>query len=706
MGYAKSAKIAFIADDRQYNAALKRLEAQSAKTIQRLDAIGRTARRSFLLASASAAGLLKLHREQEQAEYQLTAAVKNAGKQRSISIEYVKQYSSALQRSSVYGDEAAIQASVFGIRLGNLNRDQLPRAVRLFADYAAVMGVDLPRASRQLSKYLADPTVGMNRLAQAGIVLDEATKDHIRTMVEQGKMVEAQNYLMGELEKKFGGASEAMLDGTGIIIAMKNSWSDYGEQVGEVLFEYIRPAIFWLKDLAERLKDSDSAAHRTAEAIKKLLIFSAVAAAAAKVIALMYGLRIALIAVTRAATGARLSMATFWTTATLGLAGLVAFWPEISAFWDKFEYRVKLATANLDVFWSRLSLKAKTLLKKILPGKAMAEVVDQAQADLDAALSRRIQARKDLANANAPVTLPGVTVKADQYEDEEQDPHVETAAARRKRLQREKDAYDRQTEIELLRMHLDEVAAVDLEYYERKRELDYERREAERIEDEEIKAAELEKNRLQYEVLEKDRKAHYKRMRKESKRAGMDEAKRLATHLGTIFGMHTAAGKLAFLTQQALKVSEIVMTTPSNAAQAYTNAMAAFPPPGNVAIAKTMYGLTMAAGAAGIAATAAATVQGLKGDKAEGKRAGGMIPGDPTLGDAYPYLLQAGEAVVPRGSYRDLERGIRGRIANEEEDSYDDAPDPGPQQNIVIEFAGDAGQLLRQVQDGNDILRI
>ena len=699
----KAVKILWGADDKDYRAALNRIERQTQATTQRLDRMNQTATRGFLASTAASVGLIKLHREQEQAEYQMAAAIANAGKQREISIEYVKQYSSALQRSSIYGDEAAIQASVFALRLGNLNKEQLPRSIRLFADYAAVMGVELPRASRQLAKYLADPTQGMTRLAQAGITLDEATKDYIRTLVEQGKITEAQNFLMGELEKKFGGASEALLDGTGIIIATKNAVFDLGERIGEVLFRYLRPWFFRIKEITEGLIENEEFIEKVGTGLKRIVVGTGALIFFTKLAALLYGARTAMLALVTAAKTGRITMAAFWTTSTLGLSALVAFWPEIAGFFDKVVAKAKLAGAEIEIFFRGVDLK----IKRFFVGLGMGTEGELAakQSKLDAAIARRIEARKELAEKAAktgPVKLPGIGVDAigtDTAGPERFAEHDAKAEARR-RAQAEKEDYERETELEKLRMHLQNKADIDIEFYERQRELEWERRELENIEDDEKKAAELEKNRLHFEVLEKQKRDHAAKMLKDSKKAHGQDRKQLASQFRQLFAMHTAAGKAAFLAEQALKISELIMSTPANAQRAFTNAMAAYPPPKNVAIAKLMYGLTVAAGAAGVAATAAATYKQLKG-----KMKGGMIGGDPTRGDAYPYLVQAGETIVPRGDYRDLEAGIRAKVRNEDTDEYEPAA-PGPAQTVMVEFAGDAGQLLRQVTDGNDILRI
>ena len=70
---------------------------------------------------------------------------------------------------------------------------------------------------------------------------------------------------------------------------------------------------------------------------------------------------------------------------------------------------------------------------------------------------------------------------------------------------------------------------------------------------------------------------------------------------------------------------------------------------------------------------------------ARGMAEGGMVSGNPNLGDAYLRRLTAGETVVPQKNYEDLKRGI---IANADE------PMMGTREEVVIDLSDDAGKLF------------
>jgi len=751
MSIIKNARVAFIADDKQYRAGLKRVEQDTKRTTDKLNQLGQTATRVMLASAGAQAGLVKLYRDQEQAEIGVAAAIRQTGKEREISVDYIKAYSSELQQSSIFGDEAAIAASTLGLRLGNLNKEQLPRFVRLAADVSTVMGKALPQTARRLATYLSDPQQGMARLAQAGITLDQQTKDYIRTLVEAGDILKAQGVLMNELEARFAGASQAALQGTGIIIAAKNAWGDLGEKVGEVIFKSLKPVFEWLKSLAEKLQKNEQAIKAVANALKFLTIFGVVTK-----LATLFGVAIAklsllLIAFRANVTAAKVALAGLWAGATLGLSYLIAFAPEmlvafgekIPAAFNRMQQTAIIAFSKMKLFFfeslegiieklNKWGLASDETLRGISEsiagaegniarardsrehGKSAGERENESRMKL---LREYYQQRKQAADEAAKA-------EAEADEKRRKDKIAANEAAREAELKRQKEKeaeraeFEREQEIakteaknEALRMRLQGLEETDIEFYAREQEIKLARREAERIEDEEQRELELENLRLQQEALAQAKAEHAAKLKekeaKEQKAAEKKQKaqyastqKQLLGHLQTLFGEYTAAGKAFFVAQKALEIAELIQATEANAAQAFTNAMATFPPPGNVAIAKKMYALTKVTGYLGVAAAAATAVQGLTG-----KMEGGLIHGNPARGDAYPYLLQAGEAVVPRSNYDDLVRGVRARMASEDDDGYAQSAEPA-EVNVSIELSGDAGNLLRAHIEGNEALGV
>ncbi len=89
-------------------------------------------------------------------------------------------------------------------------------------DRATVAALDMAAAgfgsaesnAVQLGKALEDPIKGINALTRSGITFTEAEKEKIKTMVESGDTLSAQNMILEAIEKQVGGTAEATATGS------------------------------------------------------------------------------------------------------------------------------------------------------------------------------------------------------------------------------------------------------------------------------------------------------------------------------------------------------------------------------------------------------------------------------------------------------------------------------------------------------------
>lgn len=83
------------------------------------------------------------------------------------------------------------------------------RATMAAFDMAEVMGMDANSAALQLAKALEDPVRGLTALRRSGTIFTQEQQDLIKTLVESGNILEAQNIILTEVESQYGGAAEA-----------------------------------------------------------------------------------------------------------------------------------------------------------------------------------------------------------------------------------------------------------------------------------------------------------------------------------------------------------------------------------------------------------------------------------------------------------------------------------------------------------------
>lgn len=84
----------------------------------------------------------------------------------------------------------------------------------------------------QLGKALQDPIKGLTALRRAGVTFTEAEKDKIRTMVESGNVLEAQNLILSAIETQVGGTAAATAKASDV---MKLAFDNVSEAVGAAL---------------------------------------------------------------------------------------------------------------------------------------------------------------------------------------------------------------------------------------------------------------------------------------------------------------------------------------------------------------------------------------------------------------------------------------------------------------------------------------
>ena len=117
----------------------------------------------------------------------------------------------------------------------NIGVDTYDRVSMAAADMAQVIGSKPKEAAMQLAKALEDPSRRVTDLARSGTVFTEQQKEQIKVLQQSGDLLGAQEIILAEIEKQYGGAAKAAgasgfagaLDGAG------ESWRDFLEALGQ-----------------------------------------------------------------------------------------------------------------------------------------------------------------------------------------------------------------------------------------------------------------------------------------------------------------------------------------------------------------------------------------------------------------------------------------------------------------------------------------
>ena len=168
-------------------------------------------------------------------------------------------FASELQGKTIFGDEQIMQ-EVIGqfLTFPNIVGDQFLKATERVLDIASVTGKDLQGVADAVSKALADPIRGVGALRRYNVTISEMQQKTIEVLVEENRLIEAQDYLLGLLVPQYAGIAEYItLTDFGQWEQFKNTLGDLKEELGGLLRDELRGVINGLTGLVQWFKETD-----------------------------------------------------------------------------------------------------------------------------------------------------------------------------------------------------------------------------------------------------------------------------------------------------------------------------------------------------------------------------------------------------------------------------------------------------------------
>ena len=264
-----------VANTTQFESALQRSQRTMGKMSKKMTSMGKTMSVS-LTAPIAALGVAAVRSFDKQAKAiaQVEQGLKSTGNAAGFTSKQLQMMASDLQKTTLFGDEDILKnATAQLLTFTNITGDQFAKTQKAALDLATRLDGDLKSASIQLGKALNDPVTNLSALSRSGIQFSEDQKSVIKELAETNRLAEAQDIILEELNKQYGGSAEAAVTGAGKLKQLGNTIGDIGEQFGEVIIEFISPFIDRLKDMADRFSQLSPAA-------KKFIVVGASIAAA------------------------------------------------------------------------------------------------------------------------------------------------------------------------------------------------------------------------------------------------------------------------------------------------------------------------------------------------------------------------------------------------------------------------------------------
>ena len=186
---------------------------------------------------------LPLAEAQIHAEQRMQAVLKATAGIVGYNAKQLREMASAFQVKTTFGDEEVLKLQAVLLTFKSITGPVFKETIGLSLDLASVLGTDAKGAALQLGKALEDPITGLTSLRRAGVSFTDSQKEQIKSLVESGRLLTAQNIILAELQTQFGGVAEAMSKTpAGKLQQLRNTLGDLYEEVGKKL---IPIAIRW-----------------------------------------------------------------------------------------------------------------------------------------------------------------------------------------------------------------------------------------------------------------------------------------------------------------------------------------------------------------------------------------------------------------------------------------------------------------------------
>jgi hypothetical protein len=160
--------------------------------------------------------------EAEKTNTQLLAALHTQGTDMPSVISAYEGYATALQKTTIYQDDAIEGAEALLVQIGGVMPKDMERALVATTNLASGLGIDLNQAATMVAKAAEGNTTALHK---TGVTFDE-------TRVQ----AEGFGYVLDTINDKFGGqAAAAASTYEGRLTQLANTWNNVQESIGRVI---------------------------------------------------------------------------------------------------------------------------------------------------------------------------------------------------------------------------------------------------------------------------------------------------------------------------------------------------------------------------------------------------------------------------------------------------------------------------------------
>jgi len=186
---------------------------------------------------------IQASKDWQTAQAQMQAGLKSTSDASGMTSKSLIELAENMEKSTPISKEATLTGENMLLTFTGIGKQVFPQATQAVADMATRMsGGAVPTmqmmnsTALQLGKALNDPETGLTKLQRMGVVFTQQQKDQIKTLQDSGHTMQAQQVILDELGKEFGGSATAsMKTWQGWVDSTKNKLNDLtGEGISKL----------------------------------------------------------------------------------------------------------------------------------------------------------------------------------------------------------------------------------------------------------------------------------------------------------------------------------------------------------------------------------------------------------------------------------------------------------------------------------------
>lgn len=177
--------------------------------------------------------------EWQSAFAQTEAVIASTGGAAGITAKEMADMAVAMSASagvSLFSDDAILGAQNVLATFTQIKGASFGGATQAILDISQALGQDLQSSTMQVGKALNDPIKGIAALSRVGVTFSEDQKAMIQSLQETGDMAGAQQIILDELSREFGGSASAAVNTyAGQQIVLQEKMAGIQQTLGEAL---------------------------------------------------------------------------------------------------------------------------------------------------------------------------------------------------------------------------------------------------------------------------------------------------------------------------------------------------------------------------------------------------------------------------------------------------------------------------------------